>query len=199
MGCVAKNELYDLDLMQPDPRRIEAGERREKKEAAAATTAASASASAPAPVSSRPRSDSPFRPGRARGPLYPAAPGFDDRRSRHASIASMILTQTLSHVESNAVFYPSHEPLKNPALALTYALREWWEQEEKGVGHAAFEDAEATEEERAKDAAAAAKASYFSFVFDKRKKDIAGYITEKLRSIEPHAEELLKAGFPLRA
>lgn len=203
VSCVVKNELYNIDLMHPDPRRIAAGERKGKKDAteangaAAASSAASASASTPG--SRPPRSESPPRPGRALGPLYPSAPGYDDRRSRHAGYAAMILSQTLSHLESNAIFYPSHEPLKNAAIFLMYALIDWWDKDEHVT---AVVPANAEGDASASASAADSKngaTSYFSFVFDKRKKDIAGYLADKLRTLEPHADDLLKAGFPLRA
>ncbi len=94
----------------------------------------------------------------------------------------MILTQVLAHLESNAAFYTSHEPLKCSAIFLLYSLIDWFTKEEEACSSSETTDGKPC----------------FSFIFD-GKKEIASYLSEKLNEIEPHAVELRAQGFPLRA
>jgi hypothetical protein len=164
---VAKNELYDLDLMHPLPAGGALVVQRPPKPAGRAASSNNQS-------------------------LTPGSKAWEDRRQKHHFYLQMILTQVLSHLECNAQFYPSHEPLKCSAIFLLYSLIEWFAREENEYCRVRLTKEKGGEsEERI--------VSCFTFAFDQRKKDLAGYLADKLKQMEPQAEWFLAAAFPLRA
>jgi hypothetical protein len=165
---VAKNELYNVDLMHPDDRRL--------------TTSSTSSVAGPTPIKSQLK-------GQWTTPLNPTAKGYEEKRSRHHWYLQMILSNVLAHLDANAQFFASHEPLKCSGIFLMYSLIEWFLKEETEnciTTHTMADGAEV-------------QTSCFNFNFDRRKKEIHVYLSERLKEIEPNADHFFRQGFPLRA
>jgi hypothetical protein len=194
---VAKNQLFDIDLMHPDPRRIAGSSSSDGTVSVATAASMGLEEVLVSPADSR----ASFTRSKFTSVLDPSSSGYAARRERHHALMQMILTQVLAHLSSNATFYPSHEPLKCSAIFLMYSLIDWFDHEEHSHCIVPTEGAGAAAEQQGK-AGRDANITYytcFTFTFERRSRDLSAFLAERLNQLEPHADALLKLGFPLRA